>query len=575
MQSIKLMSDNLANKIAAGEIIQRPLSIVKELVENAIDANSTIIEVNLGNAGIEKIIVIDNGIGISKMDLPLSIIRHATSKLYSEKELFQIGTLGFRGEALASMSSISQFSITSSKDGVEGYVLTTNESDQPIIEKASANKGTKVIVNNLFYNTPARYKHLSSPYYELSLIINYLNKCALSNSSISFKLVNDDKTIFFTTGNGDMGNVFKSVYNLEIANHINLVTTKNHDFDISIHMCDPQITKANKTYITTSINGRIVRNYDVENAVIDGYKNFLHINQYPVVFITINLDYQLVDVNVHPNKQFVKISKVKDLKQLITNAVALELSKKLYVPEVEFDKPHNPMTLDDNLTIDYLDTPKFNQPEIALTPSFYEENNQQNKEWQLPHFDYVGTLHATYLLFENKKGLYLVDQHAAQERINFEKFNSMFETKQFTYQQLLVPLVIQLTHEEYIMIDGKLNDLNQFGIIAEEFGLNTIKVTEIDNFYMRSKNLEADITNILSLLVTNNKTTFASYFEAVAIMMACKSSIKANQYINRDEINDLLTQLNNCLHPYTCPHGRPIIINVTTNEIEKLFKRVL
>lgn len=571
MRDIKLMNEVLANKIAAGEIIERPQSVVKELVENAIDANANIIEITLEEAGIKYISVKDNGYGMNKANLLMSVKRHATSKLYDEKELFKIGTLGFRGEALATMGVVSHLSITSSDDGIIGHCLKYKSEDDYTIEEVGCNVGTQVEIGQLFYNTPVRYKHLSNPFYELSLIVSYISKLALSSPNISFKLVNDDKELLVTSGNGDMGAIFSAIYSLSIAKSMSHYEGSSDNFGVEIYYASPEYTKSRKTYITISLNGRIVRNYDIENAIIDSYKNFLHTNQYPIVVINVEADYHLIDVNIHPTKQQVKISLIDELKDLITKGIKNNLDQLLYVPDAEVKMDVTPNYFyEDKIT----EQPEYTFVKEQVSIKLEDTLEENDIEWKLPHFEYVGTLHATYLLFENENGLHLIDQHAAQERINYEKFYHLFETREFKFQQMLVPVSIELSMDEFNALNKKIDVLEAIGIQVEEFGINTYKVVGLDKFYMRARNITDDIHNLFNFIIKQKDIDFAKIYEDVAIMMACKSSIKANQYINRGEVESLMRQLNECDNPFTCPHGRPVIVNLSTREIEKLFKRV-
>ncbi len=598
MARIKLMNENLANKIAAGEIIERPLSVVKELVENAIDAEATIIEINLRESGINTIEVIDNGYGMNKADLEMCTKRHATSKIYSDKELFKIATLGFRGEALASIFAVSKFKITTSLDGTLAYSLIKSGDELFEIEECMRNQGTTVEIKSLFYNTPARFKHLNSVYYELSLIINYVNKLALTLPQISFKLVNDDNVIIHTFGNGDELGAIAKVYSPKLANNMIKLEANSENFRINGYTSHPNDTRSKKSYITLAINGRIIRNYQIENALINGYGKFLHTNQYPITILNIELDYALVDVNIHPTKQQVKISLISELEDLISAVVDQSLKSLMYIAHSDDDSSlppvnnyvdervsstrenyyfneladatENPMT-NDELIAD--DTSIKNAPKIEKLDLFSNEDDKFTTP-RLPQLEYIGSLQNTYLLFQNESGLYLLDQHAAQERINYELIFNKFKAKKFSFQQLLTPIIIELPANEFILVQQKLELLADLGIIISEFGPNTLKITEIDNFYLKAGNLKVDVEVIFDKIIKQKKLSFADLYEDVAIMMACKSSIKANQYLNNTDVDSLIRDLNTCEHPYTCPHGRPVIVNVTFKEIEKMFKRI-
>ncbi len=595
MAKIKLMDENLANKIAAGEIIERPLSVVKELVENAIDADANVIEIHLKESGISEIEIIDNGQGMAKVDLEMCTKRHATSKIYSDKELFKIATLGFRGEALASIFAVSKFKITTSIDGITGYELEKTGDESFNISETSRNKGTTVRINSLFYNTPARFKHLNSTYYELSLIINYVNKLALTQPNICFKLINDDNQIIHTFGNGDYLGAISQVYSPKLATKMIDISAESDNFKITGFSSHPNATRSKKSYITLAINGRIIRNYNIENAIIDGYGKFLHTNQFPVTILNINLDYALVDVNIHPTKQQVKISLIEELETLIRHVLDRKLKSLMYIAHsdeelteatnndaVKFENSHSFAEPEKSAEIykveakEELITTNYDNLSSASIEKFdlFAEPDTIFETPRLPKLEYIGSLQNTYLLFQNEEGLYMLDQHAAQERINYEIILAKFKSREYLFQQLLSPIIIELPANEYLLVKDKLHLLADLGIIIEEFGPNTVKITEIDNFYLKAGNLKVDIEVIFDKIIKSKQVAFASLYEDVAIMMACKSSIKANQYLNTVDVEALINDLNECEHPYTCPHGRPVIVNVTFKEIEKMFKRI-
>ncbi len=335
-KKILIMKDMLANKIAAGEIIERPLSVVKELVENSIDAEASKITITLKSSGLEYISVQDNGLAMNKENLEMSIKRHATSKIYDDKDLFKISTLGFRGEAIPSIFSVSKMTISSSIDGIEGYQLIKTDNDDYEINKCVMNRGTKVVVENLFYNTPVRYKHLSSPFYELSLIIQYINKISLIRNDISFELINDSNILANTKGDSNPLDVISSQYNSDIANKMLFSTNSNEHFQIKLYTSHPQHTRSRKNHITIGINQRLIRNYEIENQIIKSYGHLLHTNQFPITYIDITVRYELVDVNVHPTKQQIKLSMQKELLNLIDTTIT-ELLKDLSF----ISKPNN------------------------------------------------------------------------------------------------------------------------------------------------------------------------------------------------------------------------------------------
>lgn len=589
MSEIKLMSENLANKIAAGEIIERPLSVVKELIENAIDAGSSEILIDLKEAGISEIKVSDNGHGMNRDNLALCTKRHATSKLYSDKELFKIATLGFRGEALASIFAVSKFEIISS-DGQTAHKLVKQDSEQFEINEVSANKGTTVKIKHLFYNTPARYKHLNNPYYELAIIITYINKLALTLPNVSFKLTNDDKVVLHTFGNGDRKSAIAQVYSAKLAQNMLGLNLESRNFKVSGYTSHPNDTRSKKNFITLAINGRIIRNYQIENAIIAGYDKFLHTNQYPITILNIELDYSLVDVNIHPTKQQVKISLIDELLELIRVNIDKQLKSLMYIAfeetpqeqsneqiiaQKEMASPEKVKIKQDYELIDQetfaLASKQQNQIEL------FEVNEQNNLEYEtprLPQMDYIGPLKQTYLLFQNEDGLYMLDQHAAQERINYELIYKKFTEREFEFQQLLTPFTIEVNNNEFEIVNKNLEEFTKIGLRLEEFGPNTFKISEVDSFYFQASSLKTDVEVLINKFVRNKSLDFAKEYEEVAIMMACKSSIKANHYLNQVDVQALINSLNETMHPYTCPHGRPVLVNVSFKEIEKMFKRV-
>ena len=563
MNHIKVMDESLANLIAAGEVVERPLSVIKELVENSIDAQASKINIELKDSGISQIIVSDNGIGVDKEDIPLMCKRHATSKISNNIDLVNISTLGFRGEALASISAVSKVKITSSVDGINTYQYSNL--DDSIIQVAG-NQGTSVEVNNLFYNTPVRFKHLSHPNYELSLITNLVKQISLIYPNISFSIINNDKPVYSTVGNNNPLDVLTSMYGSNVSKEFSHITTNSGDFTIDAYIAHPIITRASKKDIIISVNHRLIKNIKLEQAIIDGYKGYLHTNQYPIVYLNIDLDPSLVDVNIHPTKQQIKISFLNDLNNTISNMIHNELTTLNFIPEYSLNQEE---VITNNQEV--VSEVKFDQAQTTL--DFKQAKSNETNNWQLPVFSFIGNLYQTYLLFQNEEGLYLLDQHAAQERINYEKFMKLFTNKDFIYQQLMIPITINLSNEEGTLFYPHYQEMEQVGIKIDALSECVYQIKAIDQFYQRCQNLDNDLLQMIRLVINNHQLNFAELYEDVAIMMACKSSIKAHQYLDRLDVDSLLTQLNECVNPFTCPHGRPIINKISKYEIEKLFKR--
>lgn len=563
MNHIKVMDESLANLIAAGEVVERPLSVIKELVENSIDAQASKINIELKDSGISQIIVSDNGIGVNKEYIPLMCKRHATSKISNNIDLVNITTLGFRGEALASISAVSKVKITSSVDGINTYQYSNL--DDSII-KVAGNQGTSVEVNNLFYNTPVRFKHLSHPNYELSLITNLVKQISLIYPNISFSIINNDKPVYSTVGNNNPLDVLTSMYGSNVSKEFSHITTNSGDFTIDAYIAHPIITRASKKDIIISVNHRLIKNIKLEQAIIDGYKGYLHTNQYPIIYLNIDLDPSLVDVNIHPTKQQIKISFLNDLNNTISNMIHNELTTLNFIPEYSLNQEE---IITNNQEV--VSEVKFDQAQTTF--DFKQAKSNETNNWQLPVFSFIGNLYQTYLLFQNEEGLYLLDQHAAQERINYEKFMKLFANKDFIYQQLMIPITINLSNEEGTLFYPHYQEMEQVGIKIDALSECVYQIKAIDQFYQRCQNLDNDLLQMIRLVINNHQLNLAELYEDVAIMMACKSSIKAHQYLDRLDVDSLLTQLNECVNPFTCPHGRPIINKISKYEIEKLFKR--
>lgn len=560
MSTIKLLDDNIINKIAAGEVVERPLSVIKELVENSIDANATEITIKLTNSGIKKIIISDNGEGIHQLELPLALKRHATSKINNDFDLFNLTSLGFRGEALASISAVSKVEIISNQDGIKAWSYN-NETQE--IKESIGNKGTTIIVENLFYNTPVRFKHLSTPKYELSLINNFIKQMSLIYPNIKFKLYNDEKLMFETSGANNIIENISQIYSLSTAKEFKNIKYNDDDIDIDIWLCHPIKTMPNKKHIIISVNHRLIKNTFIENAIINGYEGYLHTNQFPLTFLNIEIDPSLIDVNIHPTKQQVKLNFIDKITNKIEQLIKQEISKLNFIPEFSID-----INMQDNNKDQEINNVKFADPQTTF--DYSQILTKEKCEWKLPIFKYIGSLYQTYLLFENVEGLYFLDQHACQERINYEKFLNLFDKKEFQYQNLLLPIIVNIEEE----LDLEIIDiLKQLGLEIEIINPTMFQVLQYDQNFNKFKNFSKDIFNIYQLIKENKNIDLPKIFNEIATMMACKSSIKAHHYVNLEDINDLLLQLNECENPFTCPHGRPIMNKISRQEIIKLFKR--
>ena len=609
MGKIRRMSEQLANMIAAGEVIERPASVVKELLENAIDANSTSIEIQLQDSGVRQIRVIDNGEGMSESDALLAFERHATSKVKTQYDIFRIQTLGFRGEALPSIASVSDVHVKTSDGASSGVHLNIKAGEVLVNEPGVMRKGTEMEVNHLFFNTPARLKHIKSLNTELSHITDYLNKIALSHPEIAFKLLNNQRLLFQTNGQNNLQSVIASVYGFDVAKKMIPFSAKNDDFEISGFLSDPIINRASRNYVTIIVNGRAIRNYNLMRSIIEAYHTLLPKDKYPIVVLNLKLDPILVDVNVHPAKLEVRFSQEESLKTFIYHELRNVLKQVEYIPETQIEEPKVVMPKPIQQTLSLTKEATF-KPTIAVQmvdenpielkkesvdvkkesvhveevaePMVSLEQPAQDFKVVVPtrqaipqlELHYIGQLHGTYLLAQNEEGLFIVDQHAAMERIQYEKNYALLKDVKGDCIELIIPMVLKYSANELLLLKESLPSLMKFGFEIEEFGGQSLVVRTIP-VWVQNLDAKLIVETILQQIIYDNKVDIGKLRESVASMMSCKGSIKANQYINEHEIKQMLVDLCLCDQPYTCPHGRPIIVKLTKYEIEKLFKRVM
>ena len=562
---IVLMPDNLANMIAAGEVIDKCVNIVKELVENSIDANSKKIIINLLSGGIKKIEVIDDGDGMTREDALLSLKRHATSKLLNEHDLFNIVTLGFRGEAIPSIASVSGMKIyTTSNDETTYLHVRGGELLEENI--ADLNIGTKIIVTDLFFNTPVRFKYLKNIHNELASIVLYVNKLALAHPDIKFILTNDEKELLNTRGNNDIKEVIAKVYGLDVAKKVIYFKDNNLDYEIEGYYGYPELQKRTNSSITTIINKRVIKNYEINKTIIDFYHNYMPPEKYPYVVLYINVDPSLIDVNIHPTKSDIKFSKMATLTMLIEDSLKEAFKKESLIPTITNDK----FNLDfyEGSKLDFIENTSFDLTETYLDLKHYEEVEIDTKE----KFRVIGIFRKTYIILENIDGLYLVDQHAAAEKINFEKVLKYLLEDNKTSTDLLVPIHLELEKNDILLFDkDKYKDL---GFDIEVFGENDLVIRSVPS-YLKDDNLKEDLKDIVLDILHNQKFDKKSFYYDIAATTACKMSLKAHDYLNIESSYDLVDRLFKCDNPYNCPHGRPTVIKFTVYEIERMFKRIM
>ena len=590
MSRIKVMDELLSNKIAAGEVVEKVVSIVKELVENSIDAKATMIKVDLKEAGLREITVTDNGIGMDKNDAQLAFQRHATSKLYTDDDLFNINSLGFRGEALPSIAAVSDVVLKTCQDDVGtqihikgGKILENKPSEGRI--------GTQITVTNLFYNTPARLKHLSSPYAELANVTEYVNKMALSYPKVKFILTNDEKELLNTDGSGNLLKVIKSIYGLDIAKKMLPIEISNDDYEVSGYISLPEVNRSSRNHMTVLVNGRVIKNQYLNRIINDAYFSFKEDTRYPIVVIKITADPILVDVNIHPSKQDIKFSNFEDLKNMISEVINKTIRSKLLIPKIEVKE--QPTVNYENLSLNLERNSISEEPSLLdkqkltnLVNFNYEPKNELDNEEEpsyieerpketLPELYPIGLALGTYIVCENERGIYLIDQHAAQERINYEKNSYLLAHPNNDVISPLIPMIIELPNNEFIIAKEKLDIIKSYNIDIEEFGINSFRVISHPTWFPKG-NEEKIVRRIIEEIVNKGKDfSLAKFNNSLAALISCKMSVKANTRITKEAQEEIINELRKCNNPFNCPHGRPTIINFTTYEIEKMFKRVV
>ena len=583
---IKVMDTNLSNKIAAGEVIETLMNVVKELVENSIDADSKTIKVELKESGTKEITVTDDGIGMNKEDAINCLKRHATSKLYTDEDLFHIETLGFRGEAIPSIASVSKMTIETSNEE-EGTIV---EVEGGIIKNTSSHhlrKGTKITVKDIFYNTPARLKYLKNLHTELANISFYITKMALSRPDIKFILTNNDKVLLNTDGSGNMLKVINSIYGLEVKKKMIKIEASNSDYDISGYISYPEVNRSSRGFITLLVNGRYVKNQKITKAIVEAYHTYMMVGKSPIVILNIEVDPSIIDVNVHPTKMDIKFSKIEELEDLIIKTIDNALKKLILIPEIK-DSNKVVTNIDKVTTINSeLDF----KEKVEVKPEYEEitfdiDTHEEELKYEESKDDYViknrpkriqisSIIAKTYLIGENEDGMYIIDQHAAHERINYERIIRETKKEKVETIDMLVPIKLTFTKDEYLKLKTKEEELKKLGIEYEEFGINTIIIRKHPKWL--NKNYVTDtIRKMIELLIEDTKLSKEKFNDHFIATTACRMSIKANDYISLEEANKLVeTLLTTCENPYHCPHGRPVIIHYTYYELEKLFKRVV
>ena len=636
MSHIIELPEVLANQIAAGEVIERPASVVKELVENAIDAGSSQIIVEIEEAGLKKIQITDNGHGIAHDEVELALRRHATSKIKNQADLFRIRTLGFRGEALPSIASVSVLTLLTAVDGAShGTKLVARGGEVEEISPATSPIGTKVCVEDLFFNTPARLKYMKSQQAELSHIIDIVNRLGLAHPEISFSLISDGKEMTRTAGTGQLRQAIAGIYGLASAKKMVEIENADLDFEISGFVSLPELTRANRNYISLFINGRYIKNFLLNRAILDGYGSKLMVGRFPLAVIHIHIDPYLADVNVHPTKQEVRISKERELMALVSEAIAKSLKEQTLIPDAlenlaksavrnrekveqttlplrentlyyEKNEPTRPtqaevadhqvnlteerqdLTLFAKETLDQLTKPaklhfaerkpisydQLDHPELDMASLDKAYDKLEREETSsFPELEFFGQMHGTYLFAQGRDGLYIIDQHAAQERVKYEEYRESIGNVDQSQQQLLVPYIFEFPADDALRLKERMPLLEEVGVFLTEYGENQFILRE-HPIWMAEEEIESGIYEMCDMLLLTKEVSIKKYRAELAIMMSCKRSIKANHRIDDHSARQLLYQLSQCDNPYNCPHGRPVLVHFTKSDMEKMFRRI-
>ena len=598
MGKIHVMDELLSNKIAAGEVVERCMNVVKELVENSIDAESTEIKIEVKDAGTTMIKVTDNGIGMDKDDAVMCFGLHATSKIKTVDDLFNIETLGFRGEALASISSVSEVTLKTSNGKVGTEVIVIGGKIEEVKE-SDLRQGTTITVKNLFFNTPARLKHLKSYYTELANITDYVNKISLTHPEIKFSLISDGNTLLNTDGSNNLLKNIKFIYGVDIAKRMVPISGENEDYTISGFVSKPEVHRSNKNGMVTLVNNRVVRNVELNRIINEAYHSYKPDNRYPITVINIEVDPTLVDVNIHPTKMDVKFSKFEELCELVRNSILDAIKDINLIPIVEAKEKVYPKPKQYELNLNISEEePKYEKEEyknpyeseqqelfindeldntIITKEAKEEEVNLQTDK--MPYMEVVGQVLATYIICRNETGMYVMDQHAAKERVNYEIVREKMSNRDNKSMDLLVPITIEFSNDEYIILKENLSMLTDMGFNIEEFGINSIIIKSHpiwlqSSIWVHNGELETVIKELIDMVIKREKNfDLDRFYDHISATVACKMSVKANTILTMEEMEEIVKDLRKCKNPFNCPHGRPTVIYYSKEELEKLFKR--
>ena len=597
MGKIHQLDTQTANMIAAGEVVERPMGVVKELVENAIDAGSTRITVSVIDGGMTKITVRDNGIGMDSEDALNAFKRHATSKIKGQNDLFDIHTLGFRGEALPSIASVSKVTLTTS-DGNDSTRVQIEYGEIKNAGNYPCDEGTEISIEGLFYRTPARLKHLKSGSYENTLIQDVIVKFAFSYPSIAFTFISNDRISFQTTGKGNLLEVIYQAWGREAGENAIAVDFSDYDYHVTGYIVKPSLTRVSRNCMHVFLNGRMVRTFRLYKSILDGYEDFIVKGRNPLVVLNVEMDPQLLDVNVHPSKWEVRISKENQLEYLIKDNIREALKSTILAPVAEVKAAVQKVSVEPIFfdTNSALVTPFVAKKEVTVTPvvetkpieTIKEENIKpviqeeikeekiiEEKEIQhekLPEMTVIGQLHEKFILCSTEKGLAILDQHACQERVHYEELLQKLDETTPVMMELLVPISILAGNDLVERVDEINASISDMHFQFEPFGRDTFIVRSVP-MWMKEIEEERFLQDVIDNFKNDRDSKYARMEKKKIATMACHSSIRFNRTLSLDEMKEVVKQLYKCQNPYHCPHGRPTFIILDEKELTKEFLR--
>lgn len=617
MSNIQVLDQSTINQIAAGEVIERPASVVKELVENAIDAKATSITVEIKDGGTTLIRITDNGCGISSDEVKTAFLRHATSKIRSVEDLMTVTSLGFRGEALSSIAAVAQVEVlTKTGDALSGTRYEIHGGKEITFESIGCPEGTTFLVRNLFFNTPARRKFLKTPITEANYIEAMIQRLALSNPNISIRYINNGNNKLFTAGNGNLKDMIYHIYGRDIAAELLPLDVKTERIAITGYIGKPTIVRSNRTYENFFVNGRYVKSSIISKAVEEAYKNFLMVHKYPFVVLNIYIQSELLDVNVHPTKMELRFKNADELYALLVDSIGGILAHRELIPEVtiepepkksvippmktkrapepfeqvrgsqyirEFENQHSKVK-ETQVYNPQIDWNAISEKEKNVTHAMQKqeihnpiqetlfEKNLLSEEAK-PKHKIIGQLFQTYWLLEYEDHFYIMDQHAAHEKVLYEKLAKELEDKNIDSQQLMPPMIVTVNGREQQVLTEYKDVFQQLGFQFEEYGGNEICIRGIPaNLYgLKEKDI---FLELLDELTESNISGSSELITNKLASMACKAAVKGNMNLTYPEAVELIDRLMELENPYHCPHGRPTLISMSKSELERKFKRI-